>query len=181
MKVSKEKAVKVFEYFGFKMAVKWNAEKMTEKLTNLIGSIDPNVKIKSKKVKTFVDELLAADSIIVATKKKDPEPDETTDQDADQGKSKGKKKDKKKAEKKDAPAKKRGITRLDAAVKVLMGMKKKGLTTEEVVSQSDALYVVKGGTSNLNESNYSFKLAARVLEVAELVTFSEDRSTVKPA
>ncbi len=170
MKISKEKAVKVFEYFGFKTASKWNAEKMTDKLTTVLESIDPKVKIKSKKVKALVQELLAADSIVVAAKKKDPESEETTDKAKD-----------KKAEKKAAPAKKRGTTRLDAAVKVLMGMKKKGLTTEEAVAQSDAAYVEKGGTSNMNESNYSFKLAARVLEVAELVVFSEDRKAVKPA
>ena len=77
MKISKEKAVKVFEYFGFKTASKWNAKKMTDKLTTILESIDPKVKIKSKKVKALVQELLAADSIVVVVKKKGPESEET--------------------------------------------------------------------------------------------------------
>lgn len=171
MKISKEKAAKVFEYFGFKMAAKWPPEKMTEKLNNLIESIDPKVKIKSKSVRALVKELTAADSIVVTEGKK---------KDKDAPKEKSGKKDKAKGEKK-TPAKKRGITRLDAATKVLMGLKKKGLSVEEAAAASDELCVKDGGTSNMNEAKYSFKLAARVLEVAEVVVFSEDRSTVKPA
>jgi len=175
MKISQEKAVRVFEYFGFKTAAKWTPERMTEKLITLIESLDPKTKFKSKKVKALCLELAAADKIVVSAKKKDADEDEKDT--SKEGKDKkGKGKDKKKA-----PAKKRGITRLDASVKVLRSMKKKGLTVEEAVGEADALYVEKGGTANMNESAYSFKLAARVLEVADIVVFSEDRKTVKPA
>ncbi len=172
MKISKDKAVRVFEHFGFKTAGKWTPEKMTEKLNNLIESIDPKVKIKSKKVKALVAELVAADTIVVKAGEKDKEAATPKDK-----KDKGKAKD----DKKTVPPKKRGITRLDAATKVLLGMKKKGLTVEEVVAASDEMCVEDGGTSNLNEAKYSFKLAVRVLEVAELITVSEDKESVRLA
>lgn len=179
MKVSKEKAVKVFEYFGFKTASKWNAEKMTSKLTNLLESIDPKAKIKSKKVKTFVDELLAADSIVVTAKKKNPESEETTDKDKGKGKDKdkGEKADKKTTAKK---TKEKTGNRLEASVQVLTKMGKKGMTVEESIQACDDVYVKMGGTSNLNEARPSFKRTARVLELVSIITFSEDRKTVKP-
>lgn len=176
MKISKEKAVRVFEHFGFKTAAKWTPEKMTEKLNTLVESIDSKVKIKSKKVKALVAELVAAEKIVVSGgKKKEKDTPKAKDK---SGKGKGKKD---KAEKKTKKSTSKRISRFDAAVKVLTGLKKSGTTVEDGKQASDGLYVEGGGVSNLNTSGYAFDKSARVLELVELVVFSEDRKTVKPA
>ncbi len=74
MTITRERALKLFSYFNYKMAGKWSSKRMEGKLAKLPEMIDIRV-VNNSKVKAILEEIANASSIevITADKKKSTE------------------------------------------------------------------------------------------------------------
>ncbi len=69
MKITRERALKLFSYFNYKTAGKWSSKRMEGKLAKLPDSIDIKV-VKNSKVKAILKDIMNASSIEIASSEK---------------------------------------------------------------------------------------------------------------
>ena len=102
MTITRERALKLFEYFKYKTAGKWSSKRMEGKLANLPEIVDA-VKVKNDNVKSILKEIAGASSIEVVSggKKKSEPKTEPVKKEKKETKKTTKKKSAKKSDKKE--------------------------------------------------------------------------------
>ena len=121
MTITRERALKLFEYFKYKTAGKWSSKRMEGKLANLPEIVDA-VKVKNDNVKSILKEIAGASSIeVVSGGKKKSEP-----------KTEPVKKEKKETKK---TTKKKSAKKSDKKEKSRFGKKKQAKTVKKETSK----------------------------------------------
>jgi outer membrane biosynthesis protein TonB len=205
MKLSKVKAIALFEAMGYQTASKWDKDKMEKKLLKLAEMAADSPDLGTDEMNDLLDELLACESVITIV---DDEPEDITEVHDEteaevEAEKKSKKKDKKKkgkkgkkgkkaepeatpepepkvekkAEKKAKKEKEKAPTRVGLCAKYVMSCSSP-TPVEEIKKNADALFVASGGTSNDKEAGYAWRMVRQVLEPAGLLSVENDTVTI---
>ncbi len=100
MRITRERALKLFSYFNYKTASKWDSKRMEGKLMKLPEMVDINL-VKNDKVEAVIKEIMGASSVeVISTKEKTKTKDATPEKKKEAPKAKTPEKKKKVSKKK---------------------------------------------------------------------------------